>query len=136
MANAPPAASQIFWAATLRTAHCRFCLIRRSHQTMECKFRLDLASSESSTSILNTGNWTVYFLTAQGAGDQKVTQTTETKTECHLRSHNTAQAPGAPGQPQRSLADIIMDKIRAQQAAKGALPPSECVLLSLGTTSS
>ena len=35
------------------------------------------------------------------------------------------QAPGAAGQAQRSLADIIMEKIRAQQAASGEAPSSE-----------
>ena len=40
-----------------------------------------------------------------------------------------AQAPDAARQTQRSLADIIMEKIRAQQAASGEAPPSECVLL-------
>lgn len=37
------------------------------------------------------------------------------------------QAPDAARQTQRSLADIIMEKIRAQQAASGEAPPSECV---------
>jgi hypothetical protein len=36
-----------------------------------------------------------------------------------------AQAPDAARQTQRSLADIIMEKIRAQQAASGEAPPSE-----------
>ncbi len=36
-----------------------------------------------------------------------------------------AQGPGAEG-GQRSLADIIMDKIRQQQAASGGAAPSQC----------
>ena len=46
----------------------------------------------------------------------------------HTRAVNL-QAPDAARQTQRSLADIIMEKIRAQQAASGEAPPSECVLM-------
>ncbi len=43
----------------------------------------------------------------------------------HSLLRTALQVPGAAGQAQRSLADIIMDKIRAQQAASGQPSPSE-----------